>query len=296
MTRNAISHVVGILAVLFFCGSSLADGKKESSTSGSGDSGRTVAPAGSGVVSDPLHDWVVEAMVSWSPPGRSFIKDAKETRDEGKARYAEIADAMLRVAYDPSEPAAFRGPTGRGRTLALMLSIAWHESGFRRDVDLGIGSMARGDSGRSWCLIQAQLGSPGPDGKTPGRVLLGAGGTLTWTTASEVRRHPPASGLVDLGGEDLVADRRLCIRTGLRAARKSLTGCRSLPALERLAGLSGSCDRGRKESRSRMAKAIELVSRHPLPMKDADAISMLFPAQPEGDPARGKLVVVTDGP
>jgi hypothetical protein len=235
-------------------------------------------------------------MVSWSPPGRSFIKDAKETPDEGRARYSEIADAMLRVAYDPSEPPAFPGPTGRGRTLALMLSIAWHESGFRKDVDLGRGPMSRGDSGRSWCLIQAQLGSPGPDGRTSGRVVLGGQGTLTWTTAAEIRRNPLAPGLVDLGGEDLVADRQLCIRTGLRAARKSLNGCRNLQVLERLAGLSGSCDRGRKESRSRMAKAIELVQQHPLPMNDSMAMSMLFPTQRSDSTTSDRVVVVTGGP
>lgn len=295
MTRSVISHLVGALAVLFVCGSSLADGKKESSSSSASETVRPT-PSVASPAPDPLRDWVVEAMVSMSPPGRSFIKDAKETPAEGKARYAEIADAMLMVAYDPSEPSAFQGPTGRGRTLALMLSIAWHESGFRKDVDLGRGPMSRGDSGRSWCLIQAQLGSPGPDGRTPGRVVLGPKGTLTWTTAAEVRRNPLAGGLVALGGEDLVADRQLCIRTGLRAARKSLSGCRSLPVLERLAGLSGSCDRGRKESRSRMSKAIELVRQHPLPMKDADAVSMLFPSGGPSDLSRDKAAVVTGGP
>lgn len=229
-------------------------------------------------------EWTTRRMISWSPPGRSFIPEAKETPEEGRARYALIARAMVDVVYDPDEAPAFPGKRGRARTLAMMLSIAWHESGFRKDVDLGEGKLSRGDSGRSWCLIQAQLGSPGPDGKTSGRIVF-QGKDVVWTTATALKAKP--LGLPDFGGEDLVNNREACVRAGLRMARKSLSGCRKLPFMERLAGLSGSCDRGRKESKSRMFKAVEWVSSDPPPADDSAVISSMFP--------KGKQAPVKDG-
>src|SRR6266567_3614595 len=102
---------------------------------------------------DAILAWALALMISWTPPGKSRLADAVESPEDGKARYAEIARAAAKVAYDPATKPLFAGPKGRAATLALMLSVAWHESGFRKDVDLGVGKHARG-SGTDSCLLQ----------------------------------------------------------------------------------------------------------------------------------------------
>jgi hypothetical protein len=216
-----------------------------------------------------VHSWVVDRMVSWSPPGRSFIQEAKETPEEGKARYGEIAEAILSVAYDPSEPPLFGGRNGRARTAAVLLSVARMESGFRRDVDLNLGKLARGDGGRSWCLMQVQLGSP-MNGKTKTRILFEGDG-VSFTS-------DPGLGF---GGEDLIADRRVCVRTGLRMMRRSFSACSRLNVLDKLSAYTtGSCQSGQRESRARVRLAIDWVSQDAPPMSDSEVLAQLFPVAP----------------
>lgn len=116
-----------------------------------------------------------------------------ETRDEGIARYWTIAQEIAAVADrttwkataecpkrpsvrvvggfgDPKnacERAAVERPwTGSAEELArYLVTVSFHESGFRRDVHSGIGKFARGDNGKSWCLGQIMLGTSGR-GKT----------------------------------------------------------------------------------------------------------------------------------
>ncbi len=224
---------------------------------------------------DPIISWVYDRMISWSPPGRSFIREAQETPEEGRARYRKIAEDLLRVTYDPSEKPAFGDSIGRARTTAMMLSISWFESGFRKDVDLGSGSQARGDSGRSWCLIQAQLGSPNFEGKTGLKLVLSSD-EVFFKDSSDVAKNPPGPEFLVFGGEDLVRSHDSCFRAGLRMARKSLSLCSRLPVMERLAGLSGSCDRGQRASRARMSRAVSMITDNPPPMTDSEVISALF--------------------
>ncbi len=214
-----------------------------------------------------LESWVTARMSVWSPPGRTTYKEAVETEDEGKARYAEIARDAIHVVYDPSEPPVFPGEYGRAKTLATLLAVALAESGFRKDVDLGIGSYAKGDGGRSWCLMQIQLGKA-VDGKTPMNIALKGDG-IEYV-------HDKSRGW---GGEDLVADRRACLRTGLHVIRVSFNSCSGLPFDERLSTYtSGNCTDGRAASRTRMAKATGWLAESAPPMKDADVLSQMFPA------------------
>ena len=50
---------------------------------------------------DPIIAWALAIMLSWAPPGRSLIKDAVETPEQGKARYAEIARAAAGWSAGP---------------------------------------------------------------------------------------------------------------------------------------------------------------------------------------------------
>ena len=187
---------------------------------------------------DPIMAWAVALMVSWAPPGRSHIKDAIEEPEAGKARYEEIARAAARVAYDPATPPLFRGPRGRASTMALLLAVASHESGFRRDVDLGIGKLARG-SGTDSCLLQIRVGK--------GKTAEG------WT-------H-----------EDLVGDREKCFRAGHSLIKRSFGACRRLPLLDWLGAYTrGRCARDEPLSRARLGRALRAQQ---APLDDAAALA-----------------------
>src|ERR1700677_4658561 len=135
--------------------------------------------------------YLLAAMISWSPP---VEHEYYEPREETVARYVAIARTIAEVALDPAEPPLFGGPDGRAETALFIAAVAYYESGgYRRDVELGTGKHARGDSGRSWCLMQVNIGG--------GRTVE------DWT------------------GIDLVADRDKCIRAGLHRMRESFLHC-----------------------------------------------------------------------
>lgn len=199
----------------------------------------------------PVDTWAQNQIEKWSPPGVSWYPDARESEEEARERYSHIVHDLLSVTYDPSERPLFSGPMGRARTTALMLSVAQTESGFRRDVDFGIGKDAKGDSGESHCLMQVRLSKARADGKTDRRITLN-GPYYAFTTASD-------SGF---GGEDLLADRKTCFRAALHIMRQSFHSCHRLPVEERL-GIytSGDCERGRRSSRVRMLQASQILGR-----------------------------------
>lgn len=224
--------------------------------------------------------WIVTFITKVSPPGRkTYFTHAQETREEALVRYGEIADNLLAAVYDPDIKPLFSGSLGRARTISLMLGVMFWETGFRRDVDLGLGKHARGDNGRSWCLMQINLGS--------GKTALG------------------------YTGEDLVKNRRICFQEGLRVIRGSFSACRQLPLEHRLSAYaSGSCDKGRDKSRQRVQTGmqwftnsralrlfsdIDLAPQPPAPPEDAhpnpnsDRVSFLSPISKErtqDDPTR----------
>lgn len=177
--------------------------------------------------------WLTHLMMLWAPPEhriKTYIPEAKETTEQATQRYIRIAEDVVAVAYDPAEPPLLTMKDenkARAHSALLMLSIALFESGLRRDVDFGLGKQGRGDAGRSWCLMQVQLGA----GKVPDSdPVVGS-----WT------------------GKDLVEDRKKCFRTAMRMIRRSFTACGSNPFPHRLAAYaSGSCDKGHAESSSRL--------------------------------------------
>lgn len=212
-----------------------------------------------------LSDWIVKKISSWSPPGKTFYPEAAETEKEALDRYESIASDVLDVAFDPTETPIFNGPSGRIRTAALILAVARAESGFRKDVDFGIGPQSKGDGGRSWCLMQIMMGH-GINGKTKTRISL---------NDDEVKYTSDPD---DLGGEDLISDRKQCFRVGMRLMRKSFNACSRLPILERLASYaSGSCNGGKDASKNRIGMAVKWISTSPPPMNDSQYRSLLNP-------------------
>lgn len=200
--------------------------------------------------------WASKKITVWSPPGRTFYPDALETSEEALSRYRSIANDALSVAFDPQEAPLFKGPYGRMRTAALILAVARSESGFRKDVDFGLGPHSKGDGGQSWCLMQVKLGMA-VKGRTKLRLSMQKEGVKYNTDDSS------------WGGEDLISDRQKCFRAGLHIMRNSFLFCAHLPVEERLSSYtSGSCDNGKDSSKVRVGSAMRWLSVSPPPASD----------------------------
>lgn len=185
--------------------------------------------------------WLVSVLTSWAPPGRKHeqFPAARETEQEAIVRYHSLATDVLDVAFDPAEAPLFGGPEWKARanTALLMASIILKESGLRKDVDTGEGKHARGDNGRSVCVMQVNVG----DGLVP---LDGEPGT--W------------------GAKELLSDRKKCLRAGLGLMRRSFNACRG-PLEYRLASYaSGRCDAGKQASANRIRAFLRARDLHPL--------------------------------
>ena len=106
--------------------------------------------------------WILSAMNVMSPPHRhQYEPMARESYEQADARYREIAEAIVDESF-AGKP-AFEGKHARANTAMLVATIFFMESGFRRDVDLGIGSArlrhaGLNDFGKSWCMGQIMLG------------------------------------------------------------------------------------------------------------------------------------------
>jgi len=103
----------------------------------------------------------------WSEEHEGFVRP--ETYNEGLPRYWTIAQSIA----------------ARGKLAPAVLTVVYHESGFRRDVHSGVGKWSRGDDGRSWCLGQMMLGRTNPAGPK----LVGTSRKATDRCIDAVSRH-----------------------------------------------------------------------------------------------------------
>ena len=63
---------------------------------------------------DALAAWILSIMLSAVPPGKSrHPREARETAEAGRARYAQIARTIAEVTLDPEEEPLFDGPHAR---------------------------------------------------------------------------------------------------------------------------------------------------------------------------------------
>lgn len=152
-----------------------------------------------------LAEAVLVVMTALSPESRwTAMPGHDEAVEARRERYASIARDIAHVA-------------GNRHDAALLTSVAWHESGFAHDVDVGPtcyrgkGYESRCDAGRAVGLTQLHL---------------------TRAEAAKVR-----------------ADRRYGLTLGLAAIKRSLATCAKNAEPLRFAGLSGSCARGHAGSR-----------------------------------------------
>jgi hypothetical protein len=217
----------------------------------------------------PFALWIFSLLLLLSPPekreafqrgtDRPIPAEQRETSEEGRVRYAQIARDLDEVLSAPDAPRLFRGSKGKARTAALVLAVAYLESGFRKDVDLGEGKLGRGDHGRSFCLMQIQTG------KGAGTVPATDPVVAQWT------------------GNDLVKDRKKCLRAGLAMLAQSLGECRLLKdERDRLSAYTtGTCRDDQSESRVRWGWARRIFALLPPPAPSAAPAPLtLLPAIP----------------
>lgn len=190
--------------------------------------------------------WAFDFMMAKVPPGtKIYYADGQETPEETEARYRSIARDIIEVVFDPKTKIPFRSAAARTKTAAVILGVMYHESSFMKHVDYGLGPHGRGDGGRSWCMMQLNIG----DGRT-----------RAWNTAKDRvvfwgdPEHEIAEGIL---GTVLVSDRKSCIREGLKLIRMSVE-CpdNPEPLMQLRAYVSGKCTEGDEKSRVRMGTAI----------------------------------------
>ena len=225
---------------------------------------------------DLITAWLLSFIIAVAAPGRpQYIPDAVESKEDGTVRLNSVAEDIAAVVWDENERPIFKGPQGRARTASVLLSIILYESTFRKDVDLGIGKHARGDGGKSWCLMQINIGTgtTKPYNTTMHRFALPA--CKEGQVPGKPRQCDPADEIREgYVGEELVADRKLCIQEGLHILQTSL--CTALPVNEWLrAYASGSCNMGSEASQIRMGTAMNWFNRHRPTFTDAQILAAL---------------------
>ena len=156
--------------------------------------------------------WILSLMIALQPQA--------PWRDS----YEETARAIATVVEE--EPAFFKGPDGRHRTAALLVSLAWAESRFD--------PKAVGDHGRSMGLYQIfHANLPTKEGFAKADIL---GNPLNAT------------------------------RVAHRMIRESMNVCASRPVEDRLAWYAsgdGSCHFGAAASKFRYGTAMRVFRQHP---------------------------------
>lgn len=221
-----------------------------------------------------VHQWTVDRMLVWMPPGHSQVREnIHETPEEGKTRYEEMADDAISVAFNPNEKPLFEGKYGRSKTLAVMMALSFFESGYRMDVDTGVGTLSRGDHGNSWCLMQVNLGKE--------RIVSSKDGVIVKSTKDRIMLDSDfysytTDPSVGYGGRDLVENRRICYTVGLHMIRRSFKAGALRPVDERLRVYAGNTNEATEKSKVRIRKAQRWLAQFPPPLEDADVMHLLY--------------------
>lgn len=185
---------------------------------------------------ETLSAWVLSIMLATIPPGKPrWPKEARESSEAGRARYAQIARTIAEVSMDEDETPIFSGPHARGKTAALLLTISFHESHWARHIDLGLGPLSRRGGGVYHCMMQiAVFKKKTPEG---------------WTA------------------KDLVKDRDKCFRRGLHILQRARRYCMSKkygPRSMLNLYASGHCDHAHRPVNKRWRTYDAWLAKYPL--------------------------------
>jgi hypothetical protein len=214
----------------------------------------------------PLAAYLFSILTTLSPIEHAvkvtMLPQAKETVEERTKRYEEIATDLAAV-LDAEPKLPFRGARAKAHSGALALAVYKMESGFRKDVDLGLGKEARG-GGMDTCLAQIRLGK---DQVTP----------EGWDWRA------------------IVADRKKCFTASLRMMRRSLIACQKEPREHGLAAYAaGVCTllSGQVKSRARWSVYRHVVEKLGAP-KDSSFVVAPTPDAPVEAPAADEPATMT---
>lgn len=159
---------------------------------------QVVVPADSGPACDDATSLLCQPP-KWSEAHEAFTR--AETYDEGLRRYWTIAQSVAAT----------------GDVAPAVLTVVYHESGFRRDVHSGVGRWARGDQGRSCGLGQMLWGVDNPKCLD----IVGVDRKSTDACIAAVVRHlrhikneRPYAKFARYGGVWAKGDRRILARVG----------------------------------------------------------------------------------
>jgi len=182
-----------------------------------------------------LSAWAFSAILALAPSNDYTKKFESET--EMKSRYQDIADDLVK-AINSSKP-IFKGDRAELDTAALLISIAKFESGFRKDIDNGT---VKGDSGRSVCLTQINLGH--------GKVRVGDDEMRSWAA------------------KDILDDRKKCFMVAIEVIRESMQRCKGYKGSDVLSMYTtGTCRSNEKFARNRWNLAKSLIKDYPFENK-----------------------------
>jgi len=156
---------------------------------------------------------------------RSYIR---EPLVDAELRYESIAEDISAVAMDENEPPLFKGAAAREATAILLSAVAWHESGFRKDVDICKGARSKGDHGLSVGLLQVMKG----------RNYEGHSAT------------------------EICENRRLGIRLGLHVLRRAKETCHGGPRLWLQSYAAGFCGVDSSSARDKCAAFERVGQKH----------------------------------
>jgi hypothetical protein len=97
---------------------------------------------------------ILSAMTFLSPVKRDYHPEDPSMR---AARFEQVAQDIAEVSLDQDTQSIFKGQFGRVHTALFITSVAFNESGFRKDIDEG---EKRGDHGHAYCLMQIHPNQP----------------------------------------------------------------------------------------------------------------------------------------
>jgi len=174
-----------------------------------------------------LNAWVFSAILALAPSNDYTKKFESEL--EMKSRYQDIADDLVDAIHD--SPPIFKGHRADLDTAALLVAIAKFESGFRKDIDNGT---VKGDSGRSVCLMQINLGNS--------KVRVGDDEMRSWFA------------------KDILLDRKKCFMVAIETIRESMRACKAYKGSDVLSMYTtGSCKKNEKYASHRWNLAKSLI-------------------------------------
>lgn len=169
---------------------------------------------------------------AWSPLYGAFVR--QESRDEALVRFHDIARSIEKVAQEATKPSKVDDveqpamwPWSAEDLARALATIAYHESGYRRDVQTGIGKSALGDCGY-WGAKGQKVGAE--EARATGAQYLCRSVCLV-----QINTGGLAGTRYGMTGKDLVGLDRAAIEKCFTAGARAFSNARGRCAQERSA-------------------------------------------------------------